>query len=465
MIGGTLKHYKIEALLGRGGMGEVYKARDVRLDRPVALKVISPDLTTDPERKARFLREARAAAAVSHPAIAQVYDIDEAEGGTFIAMEFVDGLTVRQLVAGGELDLAAAVEIALQVAEGLAKAHDARVLHRDIKSDNIMVTRDGHAKLLDFGLAKLMEEGEGGAPGGGPLLSRTMTRDALRTMPGTVMGTLDYMSPEQARGKALDTRSDIFSLGVVLYEMVAGVRPFRGETPIDTMHAIVYEEAAPVTTLRRNLPPAVHRIVARCLRKKPDDRYPDAHALVEDLRRLKTELDTGTSLVLPAGERFRGWVERTAAAFPLGRAGGALLAGAVALVVLFLVIRIPWGNIFPVVIVGLLGYRFVRNRKLRLLSKVAAKVSRMPGVKAVLERGDRIVVVADAPQASLFLKVGAQVDQLNRRLYFSRHFQAEVKTEVPEPDFQVLLAQGRVLFVRDDVMVRPSSPTSGTMIR
>ncbi|HSA96682.1 MAG TPA: serine/threonine-protein kinase, partial [Acidobacteriota bacterium] len=157
MVGQTLKHYRIETRLGKGGMGVVYRARDTRLDRPVALKTLPPGLIADPERKSRLLREARSAAAISHPAIAQVYEIDETDGVLFIAMEYVDGKTVSKLIADGELDLLGAIEIAIQIAEGLAKAHDAGILHRDIKSDNIMVTRDGHAKLLDFGLAKLVE--------------------------------------------------------------------------------------------------------------------------------------------------------------------------------------------------------------------------------------------------------------------------------------------------------------------
>ena len=165
LIGTTLKHYRVETQLGKGGMGVVYRARDTRLDRPVALKMITPGLIADPDRRARLLLEARSAAAISHPAIAQVYDIDEVDGNLFIAMEYVDGRTVTRLVADGELDLMGALEIVLQVAEGLAKAHDAGILHRDIKSDNIMVTKDGHAKLLDFGLAKLVEP-DSGAPDG-----------------------------------------------------------------------------------------------------------------------------------------------------------------------------------------------------------------------------------------------------------------------------------------------------------
>ncbi|MGD8536452.1 MAG: serine/threonine-protein kinase, partial [Candidatus Aminicenantes bacterium] len=215
MVGKELKHFKIEKLLGKGGMGVVYRARDVRLDRPVALKVLRADLTANPDRRRRFLQEAKAASAVTHPSIAQIYDVDEIEGTTFIAMEFVEGQTVSQLIDKRELDLIGSVEIALQVAEGLSKAHEANIVHRDIKSDNIMVTRDGHAKLLDFGLAKLLDPVAADEESDVQDLKETET--FAHTSPGTVMGTAAYMSPEQARGLPVDQASDVFSMGVVLY--------------------------------------------------------------------------------------------------------------------------------------------------------------------------------------------------------------------------------------------------------
>ena len=362
MVGTVLKHYLIETELGKGGMGVVYRARDTRLGRLVALKMITPGLVANPERRARLLLEARSAAAVSHPAIAQVYDIDEVDGNLFIAMEYVDGRTVSRLIADGELDLMGAVEIALQVAEGLAKAHDAGILHRDIKSDNIMVTRDGHAKLLDFGLAKLVEPEQDG-PVSPVELSRTLTRGRVQTIPGAVMGTLSYMSPEQARGRELDRRSDIFSLGIVLYEMVTAELPFKGETPLDTMHAIAYEEARPVTLVRRNLTPELHRIVFRCLRKNPDDRYPDAHALADDLRRLKHDLETGTTTRLPAADRLRHWAERLKISFPGGTKGMVVLFGAIALAAILVAAKFNWGGLIGPAFIALFLYRFVRRQR------------------------------------------------------------------------------------------------------
>jgi serine/threonine protein kinase len=212
VIGRTVKHYEIESEIGRGGMGVVYRARDTRLNRVVALKCLPPELSRDDDRKGRFVREARAACAVNHPAIAQIFDVDETEDGLFIVMELVEGRTVRDLLRGQELDVLGALEIAMQVASGLAKAHAGGVIHRDIKADNIIVTPDGHAKILDFGLAKLVDSGPTNTDGATAL---SQMETAVRTRVGVVVGTLQYMSPEQARGHAVDPRSDVFSLGVV----------------------------------------------------------------------------------------------------------------------------------------------------------------------------------------------------------------------------------------------------------
>ncbi|MGZ5488463.1 MAG: serine/threonine protein kinase, partial [Candidatus Aminicenantales bacterium] len=449
MVGTVLKHYLIETELGKGGMGVVYRARDTRLGRLVALKMITPGLVANPERRSRLLLEARSAAAISHPAIAQVYDIDEVDGNLFIAMEYVDGRTVSRLIADGELDLMGAIEIALQVAEGLAKAHDAGILHRDIKSDNIMVTRDGHAKLLDFGLAKLVEP-ETGEPMSPVELSRTLTRGRVQTIPGAVMGTLSYMSPEQARGRELDRRSDIFSLGIVLYEMVTSELPFKGETPIDTMHAIAYEEARPVTLVRRNLTPELHRIVFRCLRKNPDDRYPDAQALAEDLRRLKRDLETGTTTRLPAGDRLRHWAERLKITFPGGYKGMALLFGAIALAVILVAANFNWGGLIGPAFMVFFLYRFLRNRKKRMIATFAKKVGRFPEVRLVTVRDERVTVVVDQAPAKVYIRITALVDELNRSIFFGQDVKAEIKTEIPEAEAKTMLTQMGVIYAREE---------------
>jgi predicted Ser/Thr protein kinase len=449
MVGTVLKHYLIETELGKGGMGVVYRARDTRLGRLVALKMITPGLVANPERRARLLLEARSAAAISHPAIAQVYDIDEVDGNLFIAMEYVDGRTVSRLIADGELDLMGAIEIALQIAEGLAKAHDAGVLHRDIKSDNIMVTRDGHAKLLDFGLAKLVESGSE-EPVSPAELSRTLTRGRVHTMPGAVMGTLSYMSPEQARGRELDKRSDIFSLGTVLYEMVTSELPFKGETPLDTMHAIAYEEARPVTLVRRNLTPELHRIVFRCLRKNPDDRYPDAHALADDLRHLKHDLETGTTTGLPAGDRLRHWAERLKISFPGGTKGMAILLGAIALAVILVAANFNWGGLIGPAFMLLFLYRFLRNRKKRLITAFTKKVGKFPEVRLVTVRDDRVTVVVDKAPAKVYIRITALVEELNRSIFFGQDVKAEIKTEIPEAEAKTMLTQMGVVYAREE---------------
>jgi len=459
MVGKTLKHYRVEAQLGKGGMGVVYRARDTRLDRLVALKTITPGLIASPERRSRLLLEARSAAAISHPAIAQVYDIDEVDGNLFIAMEYVDGRTVSRLIANGELDLLGAIEIALQVAEGLAKAHDAGILHRDIKSDNIMVTRDGHAKLLDFGLAKLVEP-DAEEPAAPADLDRTLTRGRAHTMPGAIMGTLSYMSPEQARGKELDRRSDIFSLGIVLYEMVTAELPFKGETPLDTMHAIAYEEARPVTIVRRSLTPELHRIVFRCLRKNPDDRYPDAHALAVDLRRLKHDIESGTSTKLPAGARLRNWAEWLKTSFPGGYKGLAILASAVAITVVLVSVNFNWGALIGPAFMALFFYRFVRNRKKRRLAAFTKKIAKFPEVRLMVIRENHVTIVIDKAPAKVYIRITALIEELNQRLYVGRDVTAEVKSDIPEAEVQTMLRQVGVVYAREEALPE-LSPKAG----
>jgi len=450
MIGQTLKHYKVEELLGMGGMGVVYRALDTKLHRPVALKLLKPELVADPIRKSRFLVEAQSAAAVTHPAIASIYDIDEADGTMFIAMEFIEGRTVGRLIAEGELDLQGAVEIGHQIAEGLARAHEAKIIHRDIKSDNIMVTRDGHAKLLDFGLAKLLDPDltEEDIPAE---VSRTLTRERVHTIAGTIMGTTNYMSPEQARGRAVDSRSDIFSLGVVLYEMVTGELPFSRGTGLDTMHAIVFEEAKPVTSLRRNLPPQVHLIISRCLRKRPEDRYPDAGRLADDLKRLEQQIETGTSLSLPAGERIKAWLESVKSSVPLGNKGLIILAAVLVLAFVMLFTRVQWGSLIGPAFLALFSYRFFRNRKRRKLSDFAKKIAKLREVKSVIIQEDRVIVVLDKAPAKTYLRINSQFESLNSSLFFGKPATIEIKDDLADAEVQKLIRQPGVTYIREDI--------------
>ena len=273
--GHTLDHYRIITPLGSGGMGEVFLAEDIRLHRNVALKVIAPRLAADDDRLRRFEQEARAVSSLNHPNVLTVFDVGAAEGVHYIATEYVDGVTLRSKLRSGAMAVNEAIDVAFQIAGALEAAHAAGVIHRDLKPENVMLRRDGYVKVLDFGLAKLAEPPAGSADGA--------TRVLAETSPGTIVGTSGYMSPEQARGLAVDARSDLFSLGVVLYEMLTGSAPFAGETFADTIAAVVSREPAPIAA-PCNVPPGVERIVFKALGKARDDRYPSAAELAADLR-------------------------------------------------------------------------------------------------------------------------------------------------------------------------------------
>ena len=263
--------YVVVDLLGTGGMGEVYRARDERLSRDVALKVLHADVASDSERVRRFEHEAKAAGALNHPNILAVHDTGESDGSPYIVSELLEGQTLRERLAPGGLGARKAAEYAAQVARGLAAAHDRGIVHRDLKPENLFVTRDGLVKILDFGVAKLGRPGEEGAGSEAETLSHTS--------PGTVVGTLGYMSPEQARGRAADHRSDLFSLGAVLFEMLTGKRAFKGTTPADTLSAILREDPTEGVEARTDLPASLLRVVRRCLEKAPEDRFQSARDL------------------------------------------------------------------------------------------------------------------------------------------------------------------------------------------
>ena len=281
MVGQTISHYKIIVKLGEGGMGVVYKAEDTRLDRPVALKFLASHLLEDQEARRRFTREAKAAAALDHPNICTIHEIDEAAGQTFLAMAYVEGRTVQDKVKERPLKIEEALDIAMQSAGGLQAAHKKGVVHRDIKSANLMVTPEGNVKIMDFGLAQLAEHSQ-------------LTKTA------TILGTPAYMSPEQARRERADLRADIWSLGVVIYEMVTGRLPFEGERQEAVLYAIGNEEPEPITALRAGLPMELERIVAKSLAKDREDRYQHVEDMLVDLRRLSKELSSGGSAGSPA---------------------------------------------------------------------------------------------------------------------------------------------------------------------
>jgi len=274
LIGSTVSHYRILDRLGGGGMGVVYRAIDLKLDRPVALKFLSSQRGSSEEHKRRFIREARAASALDHPNICAVYEIDETpDGALFIAMALCEGETLRDRIARGRLPVGEAVEIAEQIAAGLARAHGRGIVHRDVKPANVIVAPDGRVKLVDFGIAKLADQ-------------------SRLTRAGTTVGTAGYMSPEQLHGEEPDPRTDVWSLGVVIYEMVTGHSPFEADSETETVKAILRRAPRPMGGLRPGVPPALERIVERALAKRLEDRTGSMDAMSAELRRLAADLAT-----------------------------------------------------------------------------------------------------------------------------------------------------------------------------
>jgi serine/threonine protein kinase/tetratricopeptide (TPR) repeat protein len=324
MIGQTISHYKILEHLGGGGMGVVYKAQDLKLDRTVALKFLPPELTRDPEAKARFIHEAKAASGLQHDNICTIHDVDETpEGQLFIAMDCYAGETLKKKIERGPLPIAEAIDLAIQAARGLAKAHEAGMVHRDIKPANIMVTKEGEAKIVDFGLAKLAGQ-------------------TKLTRAGSTLGTVTYMSPEQARGEEVDHRSDIWSLGVVLYEMITGQPPFKSDYEHALIYSILNDEAQPMTSLRPDTPSRLEEIVRKSLAKEPSARYQHVEEVEQDLRQIQKAGET----IVPVPRL------RRALSSPKGRRAlitGILISGCAAVLIGFFVFG-PHGKESPPIV-------------------------------------------------------------------------------------------------------------------
>src|SRR5947208_1814965 len=309
--GSRLGPYEILAPSGAGGMGEVYRAKDARLSREVAIKVLPASFSNDADRLHRFEQEAKAAGLLNHPNITAVYDIGTHEGAPYVVSELLEGETLRAALAGGKLSPRRAIDYAIQMAHGLAAAHEKGIVHRDLKPENLFVTKDGRLKILDFGLAKLTQ------PEGGAEQVTELPTGTIGTEPGVVLGTMGYMSPEQVRGQPADRRSDLFAFGVILYEMLSGQRAFRGDTAADTITAILTKEPPDLSQTNREIHPGLDRIVRHCLEKNPEERFESARDLAFDLEALSgLSSPTGATSIraLPAEKTRKPWAFIAAAA-------------------------------------------------------------------------------------------------------------------------------------------------------
>jgi len=293
MVGKKVNQYQFLEKLGEGGMGAIYKAQDTRLNRFVAIKVLSASATGSPERRRRFIQEAQAASALNHPNIITIHDIISEGDAEFMVMEYVQGKTLADLVPKGGLRVPQVLKLALQMTDALQTAHSARIVHRDLKPGNIMVTESGLVKVLDFGLAKLTDNS--------PLTNTTTAPDdatrtigeAPLTVEGSIIGTVSYMSPEQAQGQKIDSRSDVFSLGLVLYEMVTGTRAFSGDSALSTLSAILRDDPRPIPEITPDVPQQFEELINLCVRKSPDDRYQNMRDVFAAISALKIDSDSG----------------------------------------------------------------------------------------------------------------------------------------------------------------------------